>query len=345
MSGTLSQDCISCDDADAVGDVSVVATCERLNGCAVTSTVDRPSSLELIASGKLTSSASVANGVPDALSTAANNVNAGLPWLTSAVGRSKSALQTTSPSSGTVNGSNITAAAPCSSPASPFATHGGSSSGDGSSSAVSSPNISCHWEGCAWSQTLASPEDLHDHMLSRHVTPQSLSKRRKYFMCLWSECRLFKVSSLSFSWLERHVLEHSGAQPYVCIFYPACRQRLATQVLLERHVQRAHLACDLDNRQQHRNNSNNAITNSSSFTHPSSSLPSSNAAASVDDTSVTYSRQSSLLSTTAARKGLLPSKKKRRRRRVRPFRGKSSSNPFPDMTLFRNTRIILANFH
>lgn len=62
----------------------------------------------------------------------------------------------------------------------------------------------------------------------KHVNSQSYCET---FVCLWSDCKVFNKSSCSRSWLERHVLSHSGSKPLQCIVQK-CRQRFSSQVTI-----------------------------------------------------------------------------------------------------------------
>lgn len=79
-------------------------------------------------------------------------------------------------------------------------------------------------------------DELENHLMDYHVKPQ-LSTKRKFFECLWMGCKVFKKKSLSYTWLERHVIEHTDNRnkPFSCIF--KCSMRFSSQGLLEKHVQ------------------------------------------------------------------------------------------------------------
>lgn len=57
----------------------------------------------------------------------------------------------------------------------------------------------------------------------------------KYYVCLWEGCKVYGVRSQKRSWLDRHVLQHSGDKPFKCIV-DKCGSRFKTQSALERHV-------------------------------------------------------------------------------------------------------------
>ncbi|CAH8585838.1 unnamed protein product [Schistosoma turkestanicum] len=100
------------------------------------------------------------------------------------------------------------------------------------------PSI-CKWKGCKCVDIERT--QLVNHIQQTHVVPQ-LSSRRKYFSCLWQDCRVFGRPSVSAAWLEQHILHHTDAKgkPFRCIF-DACTLRFSTSTLLERHVQRTHM--------------------------------------------------------------------------------------------------------
>ncbi|OXA36627.1 Zinc finger protein jing [Folsomia candida] len=81
--------------------------------------------------------------------------------------------------------------------------------------------------------------------ISRIICPYTVhvgsqSKGEVGFVCLWEGCKVFNRKSSSRSWLERHVLYHSGNKPFKCIF-PGCGQSFGVQGALERHVN-SHMA-------------------------------------------------------------------------------------------------------
>ncbi|XP_018646484.1 ae-1 binding protein aebp2, putative [Schistosoma mansoni] len=110
-----------------------------------------------------------------------------------------------------------------------------------SSTSCGSSGISsvCKWKGCECVDIERT--QLINHIQQIHVVPQ-LSSRRKYFSCLWQDCRVFGRPSVSAAWLEQHILHHTDAKgkPFRCIF-DSCTLRFSTSTLLERHVQRTHM--------------------------------------------------------------------------------------------------------
>lgn len=94
----------------------------------------------------------------------------------------------------------------------------------------SDPLLMCRWTNCR--QVLPGGGDMIDHIRSCHVDAQVNSES---FVCLWEGCKVYSKASCSLSWLERHVLTHSGNKPFKCIV-DGCGQRFTSQNGLERHV-------------------------------------------------------------------------------------------------------------
>ena len=87
----------------------------------------------------------------------------------------------------------------------------------------------CQWKDC--DKTLENQEIM-DHIRTCHVLPQS---KNETFVCLWKGCKVYDKSSCSKSWLDRHILSHSGDKPFRCIV-AGCGARFTSQNMLERHV-------------------------------------------------------------------------------------------------------------
>ncbi|XP_015850860.2 zinc finger protein AEBP2 isoform X1 [Peromyscus maniculatus bairdii] len=87
---------------------------------------------------------------------------------------------------------------------------------------------------CCWDQCQAcfnSSPDLADHIRSIHVDGQ----RGGVFVCLWKGCKVYNTPSTSQSWLQRHMLTHSGDKPFKCVV-GGCNASFASQGGLARHV-------------------------------------------------------------------------------------------------------------
>ncbi|KAF6779791.1 hypothetical protein AHF37_00713 [Paragonimus kellicotti] len=116
--------------------------------------------------------------------------------------------------------------------------HTGSSSSVSSTDSTESHSV-CKWEGCG---AVVDQSELIAHIQHVHVFPQIMTGRRKYFVCLWEGCRVFRQPSVSASWLDSHILHHTDAKgkPFRCIF-DGCTLRFSTSILLERHVRHFHM--------------------------------------------------------------------------------------------------------
>lgn len=123
-----------------------------------------------------------------------------------------------------------------------------------SSSKNSNSSIICKWTNCDWP---GHSDDLVDHIREIHVDLQPYhyhdqvtvtSNGSSSYVCLWQGCKVYGKSSLCKSWLENHVLQHSGPRPFKCIF-EHCGQRFKTRSLLEKHVNNhfASANCDCTN--------------------------------------------------------------------------------------------------
>ncbi|XP_018417921.1 PREDICTED: zinc finger protein AEBP2 isoform X2 [Nanorana parkeri] len=96
-----------------------------------------------------------------------------------------------------------------------------------SSSKIISYN--CCWDHC---QTcFSSSPDLAEHIRSLHVDGQ----RGGVFVCFWKGCKVYNTPSTSQSWLQRHMLTHSGDKPFKCVV-GGCNASFASQGGLARHV-------------------------------------------------------------------------------------------------------------
>lgn len=53
-----------------------------------------------------------------------------------------------------------------------------------------------------------------------------------FYKCLWSDCKVYNMSSSSRSWLEKHVPIHGGKYAFACIV-SGCKKRFSSQVKKE----------------------------------------------------------------------------------------------------------------
>ncbi|RUS88679.1 hypothetical protein EGW08_003574, partial [Elysia chlorotica] len=90
--------------------------------------------------------------------------------------------------------------------------------------------VECKWRGCKAPNDL-DPSDLLEH-IRQHAEEQIANKA---YACLWADCKVYNKPSWSGSWLERHIVSHSGHRPFKCIL-DNCGQRFHSQAALERHV-------------------------------------------------------------------------------------------------------------
>ncbi|KAL0962654.1 hypothetical protein UPYG_G00343410 [Umbra pygmaea] len=87
---------------------------------------------------------------------------------------------------------------------------------------------------CCWDQCqllFATSPDLAEHIRGVHVDGQ----RGGVFVCLWKGCKVYNTPSTSQSWLQRHMLSHSGDKPFKCVV-GGCNATFASQGGLARHV-------------------------------------------------------------------------------------------------------------
>ncbi|XP_074534725.1 zinc finger protein aebp2-like [Halichoeres trimaculatus] len=87
----------------------------------------------------------------------------------------------------------------------------------------------CCWDLCP--QCFNSSPDLAEHIRGIHVDGQ----RGGVFVCLWKGCKVYNTPSTSQSWLQRHMLTHSGDKPFKCVV-GGCNASFASQGGLARHV-------------------------------------------------------------------------------------------------------------
>ncbi|KAF6719172.1 Zinc finger protein AEBP2 [Oryzias melastigma] len=90
-------------------------------------------------------------------------------------------------------------------------------------------NYTCFWDECQL--VFSSSPDLAEHIRASHVDRQ----REGVFVCLWKGCKVYNTPSTSQSWLQRHMLSHSGDKPFKCVV-GGCSATFASQGGLARHV-------------------------------------------------------------------------------------------------------------
>ncbi|XP_008310631.1 zinc finger protein aebp2 isoform X5 [Cynoglossus semilaevis] len=98
-----------------------------------------------------------------------------------------------------------------------------------SSSGTKTVAYPCCWDRCL--QYFNSSPDLAEHIRGIHVDGQ----RGGVFVCLWKGCKVYNTPSTSQSWLQRHMLTHSGDKPFKCVV-GGCNASFASQGGLARHV-------------------------------------------------------------------------------------------------------------
>ncbi|XP_018521941.1 zinc finger protein aebp2 isoform X1 [Lates calcarifer] len=98
-----------------------------------------------------------------------------------------------------------------------------------SSSGTKTVAYTCCWDLCP--QCFNSSPDLAEHIRGIHVDGQ----RGGVFVCLWKGCKVYNTPSTSQSWLQRHMLTHSGDKPFKCVV-GGCNASFASQGGLARHV-------------------------------------------------------------------------------------------------------------
>ncbi|XP_053575095.1 zinc finger protein AEBP2 isoform X2 [Bombina bombina] len=96
-------------------------------------------------------------------------------------------------------------------------------------SSTKSVSYNCSWDQCQ--MCFSSSPDLAEHIRSIHVDGQ----HGGVFVCLWKGCKVYNTPSTSQSWLQRHMLTHSGDKPFKCVV-GGCNASFASQGGLARHV-------------------------------------------------------------------------------------------------------------
>ncbi|XP_057180811.1 zinc finger protein AEBP2 isoform X2 [Triplophysa rosa] len=101
--------------------------------------------------------------------------------------------------------------------------------GGASSSSVKGSSYPCCWDQCQ--MVFNTSPDLAEHIRGVHVDGQ----RGGVFVCLWKGCKVYNTPSTSQSWLQRHMVSHSGDKPFKCVV-GGCNATFASQGGLARHV-------------------------------------------------------------------------------------------------------------
>ncbi|XP_042577566.1 zinc finger protein AEBP2 isoform X2 [Cyprinus carpio] len=101
--------------------------------------------------------------------------------------------------------------------------------GGASSSSTKGSSYPCCWDQCH--MLFNSSPDLAEHIRGVHVDGQ----RGGVFVCHWKGCKVYNTPSTSQSWLQRHMLSHSGDKPFKCVV-GGCNATFASQGGLARHV-------------------------------------------------------------------------------------------------------------
>ena len=104
-------------------------------------------------------------------------------------------------------------------------------------------------------QPFANPSQLSacDSIRPSSAAAAAQQQQDKCYVCLWEGCKVYGIRSQKRSWLDRHVLQHSGDKPFKCIV-ENCGHRFKTQSALERHVN-SHFAASNSKDQQNSANS------------------------------------------------------------------------------------------
>lgn len=150
--------------------------------------------------------------------------------LTSSDGEPLSRMDSEDSISSTLMDMESTASSGRSTPAMLSGHSGGVVAGSGSAPVGSkSLSYTCCWDHCQL--LFPSSPDLAEHIRATHVDGQ----RGGVFVCLWKGCKVYNTPSTSQSWLQRHMLTHSGDKPFKCVV-GGCNATFASQGGLARHV-------------------------------------------------------------------------------------------------------------
>ncbi|KAM9705199.1 zinc finger protein aebp2-like [Menidia menidia] len=148
--------------------------------------------------------------------------------LTSSDGEPLSRMDSEDSISSTLMDMDSTASSGRSTPA--MLNGGGGTAVGGSAAAGGKPlSYTCCWDHCQL--LFSSSPDLAEHIRATHVDGQ----RGGVFVCLWKGCKVYNTPSTSQSWLQRHMLSHSGDKPFKCVV-GGCNATFASQGGLARHV-------------------------------------------------------------------------------------------------------------
>ncbi|KAM3587508.1 uncharacterized protein V6R79_007310 [Siganus canaliculatus] len=150
--------------------------------------------------------------------------------LTSSDGEPLSRMDSEDSISSTLMDMESTASSGRSTPAMLNGHSGGAAAGSGAAPAGGkSLSYTCCWDHCQL--LFPSSPDLAEHIRATHVDGQ----RGGVFVCLWKGCKVYNTPSTSQSWLQRHMLTHSGDKPFKCVV-GGCNATFASQGGLARHV-------------------------------------------------------------------------------------------------------------
>jgi len=103
--------------------------------------------------------------------------------------------------------------------------------------------LKCQWERCRFTGKSIDGEgddSLVNHLKTKHIKtqiPKSTSKVTPEYKCLWKGCKSYAVKSVSFTFLERHVIDHIDTKPIQCLFKDTCKKKFRTVQELDKHVQ------------------------------------------------------------------------------------------------------------
>ncbi|XP_041820095.1 zinc finger protein AEBP2-like [Chelmon rostratus] len=150
--------------------------------------------------------------------------------LTSSDGEPLSRMDSEDSISSTLMDMESTASSGRSTPAMLNGHGGGTVTGSGLVPTAGKPlSYTCCWDQCHL--LFPSSPDLAEHIRATHVDGQ----RGGVFVCLWKGCKVYNTPSTSQSWLQRHMLTHSGDKPFKCVV-GGCNATFASQGGLARHV-------------------------------------------------------------------------------------------------------------